>query len=347
MTSTEQGSGRLWQLFLLAVAGFLAWQAFRFFQPSSKPADDVLFLVSKNGRFGYINQAGKIAIEPRFEAASQFSEGLAAVRVEGKWGYLRPDGKLAIPPQFDDAADFHEGLAFVANGIGKAWGVIDSSGSFVVQPSFQGDKSLRFSQGLAHVGEYGAMFYIDREGNAVTESFTIARDFKNGFASVMVGTGNGAIDKTGNLVVPATYSAPVEFSEGLAPVWLAQERKGYINTQGLVAIPDRFRVADPFSEGLAPVEENGRVGFIDRMGKTVLLLGTDVLWAEPFSEGLAIAYNNRQKAGYVDKQGKLVIPFRYEHAYPYKNGLAAVSYGFPPVSGYIDKTGRLVWREAK
>jgi hypothetical protein len=50
-------------------------------------------------------------IEPQFEEAGIFSEGLAAIEINGKWGYIDKSGKLVIEPQFTDAWNFSEGLA--------------------------------------------------------------------------------------------------------------------------------------------------------------------------------------------------------------------------------------------
>ncbi|GJL65067.1 MAG: hypothetical protein NPIRA05_00380 [Nitrospirales bacterium] len=73
-------------------------------------------------------------IDPVFELARKFSEGLAAVRVEGKYGYINPSGKIVIEPKFDQAGDFDQGLAVV--GDGKAFGIINRSGDYVVEPLF-------------------------------------------------------------------------------------------------------------------------------------------------------------------------------------------------------------------
>lgn len=45
--------------------------------------------------------------------------------------------------------------------------------------------------------------------------------------------------------------------------------------------------------------------------------------------------------GYVDKTGKLAIPYQFIKANQFSDGLALVHY-FTDESGYIDKTGKLV-----
>lgn len=73
----------------------------------------------KADRWGYIDVAGKTAIEFRFNRAGRFSEGLARV-VEGgpalrggKWGYVDQTGRYVIPPKYDWAYDFKAGVAEV------------------------------------------------------------------------------------------------------------------------------------------------------------------------------------------------------------------------------------------
>lgn len=57
--------------------------------------------------------AGLVAIAPTFDAADNFIQGLARVRVGEKWGYIEPSGKLVIPAQYDAAESFVEGVALV------------------------------------------------------------------------------------------------------------------------------------------------------------------------------------------------------------------------------------------
>jgi hypothetical protein len=53
-----------------------------------------------------IDAKGRVSIMPQFEDASQYSEGLAAIKAHGKWGYINLACELVIPPRFDLNSDF-------------------------------------------------------------------------------------------------------------------------------------------------------------------------------------------------------------------------------------------------
>jgi hypothetical protein len=84
-----------------------------FFSTASFGQQTNLFPVYPGGKAGYINEQGKIVIEPQFLAAYKFSEGLAVVRIAGTYGYINESGKVVIPAEYDFALPFSEGLAIV------------------------------------------------------------------------------------------------------------------------------------------------------------------------------------------------------------------------------------------
>ena len=86
-------------------------------------------------KYGFINRMGKYVINPQFDDALCFSDGLASVKVKNKWGYIDTTGNYMIKPQFDDAWSFTKGLAIVM--INDKWGFIDLTGKFVIVPKFQ------------------------------------------------------------------------------------------------------------------------------------------------------------------------------------------------------------------
>jgi hypothetical protein len=69
--------------------------------------------VQDAGYHGFIDLFGEIVVPLNYENASNFSEGLAAVRVNNKWGYIDALGRIVIHPQFMGAEPFRHGIARV------------------------------------------------------------------------------------------------------------------------------------------------------------------------------------------------------------------------------------------
>lgn len=65
-------------------------------------------------------------IEPQYDYANYFSEGLANVRKNRKFGLMDKTGRLVIGLQYDDTSSFSEGLAAVEKN-GKVF-YIDKTG---------------------------------------------------------------------------------------------------------------------------------------------------------------------------------------------------------------------------
>ncbi|MDR3614348.1 MAG: WG repeat-containing protein [Candidatus Obscuribacterales bacterium] len=97
-------------------------------------------------KWGFIDRSGQRAIDFQFDAAKDFSEGLAPVLLKTKWGFINRGGKLEIEPQFEFASPFSNDLAVVS--INGRFGFIDHRGAFVIPPkyslagSFSQDRAL-------------------------------------------------------------------------------------------------------------------------------------------------------------------------------------------------------------
>ncbi len=133
-------------------------------------------------RFSYIDKTGQLITAAKFDAARDFSEGLAPVRVGKVWGFIDKTGKVVIQPQFEDAERFFSGRARVR--VGQAYGYIDKTGTMVIPPQFRFAED--FSQGFAVVNDgKGASWYIDDLGRkAFGEVFEAASPFFKGLAHV-------------------------------------------------------------------------------------------------------------------------------------------------------------------
>jgi len=169
---------------------------------------------------------------------ARFSEGLMPVLSEEKeaMGYINKSFEFVIQPRFERAAPFSEGLARVAlieDGMEKL-AFIDKNGKFVVKPAFNTDydflrNSSNFSEGLAALSEglnttqtkEETFVYIDKAGQIVLATeFFHAGEFHEGLATVYNSETDrwGFIDKAGKVVIPVEYQGVNDFSEGLALV---------------------------------------------------------------------------------------------------------------------------------
>ena len=324
--------------------------------------DVALFPVVKDGKSGFIDRTGRLAIEPKFRAVRHFQDGLAAVTPDGSenglCGFIDKTGQMVIEPRFW-ALGFSEGLAAAAPGDSRdgKWGYIDKTGEMVFKPVL--DEAQEFHDGMALVKFRGQWHYIDRSG---VFRFTCAEGspLTEGLARVKVGGSRagkwGYIDREGKVAIQPVYQMVTIFSEGLAAVRAGEEKTGrrfFIDKTGRIVAEVRVDALAPPSEGLALVLKGEKWGFVDRTGKMVIQPRFDT--ADSFSEGLArvlVGGDGAGKWGFIDKTGKMVIQPQFDLAASFSEGLARVNMGGEIDEdssveggkwGYIDKTGKYVW----
>jgi len=87
-------------------------------------------------QYGYIDHTGTFLIQPQFDDALGFSEGLAPVKIAGLWGFANHDGQLAINPSFKWVSSFRNGRAAVCSNEGKLT-FIDDTGQLLGGTSFR------------------------------------------------------------------------------------------------------------------------------------------------------------------------------------------------------------------
>lgn len=76
----------------------------------------------KNGKWGFVNADGVWVIEPQYDEADAFSDGLAPVRTGEAWGFINSENKMVIGADFTGAHSFYGGIAPVKTG--NTWTLI-------------------------------------------------------------------------------------------------------------------------------------------------------------------------------------------------------------------------------
>jgi len=83
---------------------------------ANKEKTEQRFLIRRRGYIsggfmGFIDGCGRVVVEPVYDSALEFREGLARVKKDGKFGFIDKSGKVVIDFYLDFAWFFHEGLA--------------------------------------------------------------------------------------------------------------------------------------------------------------------------------------------------------------------------------------------
>ncbi len=68
----------------------------------------------RGDKWGFMDLAGNVVIEPKYDRAKSFRNGYAAVMKDGVWGFINGNDEMIIEPQFEDAYYFRkDGTVFV------------------------------------------------------------------------------------------------------------------------------------------------------------------------------------------------------------------------------------------
>lgn len=344
---------------------------------------------------------------------SRFSEGLIVVgkyTAKGlKFGYADDKGNIAIEPLFDFAHDFHDGVAIVEEGYDMnfesgLYSIIDKKGNFVRRFSrAEADKLSDFENGYAVFrrlnhkkkatakdevrliseiyGEQCDYGFVDKNAKELfTAKFEDLKAFSEKFAQAKLNGKWGYINEKGEFVIAPKYDFTRPFSEGLAAV-RSGDKTGFIDRDGNQVIKTIYQDAGDFKAGLAPVKVDGNWGFINKDGQMkiapkffqvidgfneeVAICGintlpykqTDTTAALSFPKSQAIFYQRsfsdqykpltvpdylipQLKFGLINKSGEFLTAPDFDKIFALSDGLFLVQKNNK--FGYIDLQGKIV-----
>ena len=215
-------------------------------------------------KHGYADSLGNILIDPKFEDAGKFSEGMAYVKQNGKYGYIDKTGKMIIEAKYKIAGNFKEGKAFVADEKDNI-SFIDKSGNII------GKVSDKISLGSS------IMNYPFESGRYIEERTENKFCFSEGLINIK----GKYYDQTGKLVLSTLYDSfdckdgMIRFYQSIKDAKGNYNRKyGYYNKSGIMIIKPVYNDAEDFKGGKAKVGYQGSKGTwnyfnIDRTGKMI------------------------------------------------------------------------------
>ena len=283
----------------------------------------------ENGKWGFINTAGIVVIQPQYDEVKDFSGGYSIVKQDGRWGIMDKSGKFVHQCTYDSISDieseialakigvdsyylyldgkkkmlpkeytfypYSEGYARIKSNKTNKWGYVDTKGVFRINPEY--DFASDFHGGHALVAKGDKSWQINKKGDKkgtefVADNNAVLFDNGTGYIKRNNGESNIFMDKTLHRV--KEYAEIGDFHDGIAKV---KDKKGvvsYINERGETIIrASAFDDAGDFSEGKAWVKKNNKYGYINTEGR--LVIDTLFTYASDFHNDLAyVAMGQRQ-----------------------------------------------------
>lgn len=90
---------------------------------------------NSKGKCGYINDAGELIIDYKYDFIGDFNQyGIAQVKNGNKYGMVNQQGELTVPVKYDEIGFFKDGVATLVSG--KKYGLVSEDGRVLTEPQF-------------------------------------------------------------------------------------------------------------------------------------------------------------------------------------------------------------------
>lgn len=319
-----------------------------------------LVAVKVGDKWGFINEKGEMVIEPQLVRSDKFRQGVIAVNEDGKYRFMNTKGEWVAEPADGIASFFTEDYCVVrtlryddnGNAVAMQNKLIDSSGRVAIElpenvecwPVRDGMFFSRNETGIAIYSTDGEKL-ISLDGFRVFagDESTYKVIFDGVFCAENDESGKwGIVDTNGNWIVEPKFDSIGYFEDGLAYAYEG-ELCGFINTKGEWVVEPKFKKdIYHFSEGLAAVEfDDGRAGYIDKDGNMVITLdGYEWVLAWEFDEGVASVLTDKG-AGIIDKTGGWIVSPSYHSIGRFNCGIAPIEPEFGK-HGFINSKGEII-----
>ena len=146
--------------------------------PSSKELPDMGSArdlhVRIGDKWGILTADGEQLAEVKFDSVGVFHDGLAVVKAAERYGYIDRSGEIVIPIQWMAAYDFSEGLAALRVDK-KHFQFINTAGTVVIK-SKKYDSVGRFRNGICRVVKGGKVKWIDTRGKELKDESNSAKE---------------------------------------------------------------------------------------------------------------------------------------------------------------------------
>lgn len=324
----------------------------------------------KGDKWGFSDSTKKIIVPIKYEGVKTFINHRSLVWLNSKFGFVDYTGKEIIPLKYDYAEEFKNGYV-TRVGIGKGnnlkVGLIDTAGDEIISPQYELIEDFHGKNSLAKFQINKKYGMINQKGVVIIPPLYSGLGYFNdeGYAIASFDKKRGIIDIKNQIVIPFEYDDIKNISEGFVGVFLRDEediikhsppntikphysgvakisRKwGFIEMLNKPVIPLIYNDIHSFKNGIAMVKVKGESVAVDTTGT--------ILTHDQASKyrGEYVFTDLPDKWGFINKEGKFVIPPKYVRVESARIGLCRVDVNDnsevssePGGEGYINSSAK-------
>lgn len=326
--------------------------------------DSILLAVKIGEKYGFVNEKGKIVIEPQFDNVNlTFQDDLCFASLDNKKGLINKEGNFIV--ELEDSVQwvypFLDGIAIVSYGDNK-YNAIDKNGTLLfdnqkseLNIDMDGENLYFLAKEMPDTLNPSKKSWtiFDKNRNNIEMSFDSIKGFKNELCAVKINDKWGYINKNGSFSIAPVYDFAGSFSkEGIARV-VKDSLDFYIDKKGKSLFPVDKALTD-FSCNRAAVEINGKKYIIDNKGTKICEIKADEVFN--FHEDSLATIKKDGKALKINTSGKIVLSTKYNNISEFINGVAFVEknekegvidiHGNEIISPKYEREGRLSYNES-
>lgn len=267
----------------------------------------VLILVNDDDLIGFTDTAGKYLIQPIYDEATTFKEGLAVVIKNDSVFFINKENQNVFNAFYNDAFSFAYGNAPV--NINNQWFLINRQGQKSAGPF--GDIS-ELSENLYVIQQNGKYGAIDVYGNSIiSPQYERLGDFKNGFAYYFNGGFYGFINKNG-MASRSRYQWISDFDENKHAIIKLNNQFGIVKDNDSILLQPQFDLVLNAGANTFVVVKNGKYGFYSGNGCFLSAIDFDYKKELPvsyYTNGKLFKLLKKNKQALMDINGRLTIDF--------------------------------------
>ncbi len=283
--------------------------------------------------FGCIKNDGTWLIKPEFESFNTYENGYAAVKKDGAWGIIDTNGSFVINPIFEEVQIGSD--CFLIKDKSK-YGFLNFDGTTLIEPQYYNASCFYYGYSIVKNihGEYGIVNRNDLVTKEIPNCSFLFQIGPDRFWKINTDSGLvGIIDANNHWIYSTSISQFTILSDTLA-VSDNHNKLAYITCNGIFLTEYIFDEALSFQNGYARVQVGSKWGVIKSDGSWQIQPAFDEL--TNYSEGLFGAKQGKLW-GFININAQWVIQPSYSDVYIFREGFAAVRSG--KKWGFINSDG--------